>query len=79
MAEENAPEQTLIVGLGNPESEYADTRHNLGFDCVRALATRLTSNASTSGSISFRIGFSCTISSQDSSVSNDSVGPAGLG
>jgi peptidyl-tRNA hydrolase, PTH1 family len=32
---------TLIVGLGNPESEYADTRHNLGFACVRALAGRL--------------------------------------
>jgi PTH1 family peptidyl-tRNA hydrolase len=33
--------ETLIVGLGNPESEYADTRHNLGFACVRALADRL--------------------------------------
>ena len=31
----------LIVGLGNPDSEYADTRHNLGFECVRALAARL--------------------------------------
>ena len=31
----------LIVGLGNPDSEYADTRHNLGFACVRALAARL--------------------------------------
>jgi PTH1 family peptidyl-tRNA hydrolase len=31
---------TLIVGLGNPESEFADTRHNLGFDCVRVLASR---------------------------------------
>ncbi len=30
----------LIVGLGNPESEYADTRHNLGVECVRALAAR---------------------------------------
>ena len=33
--------QRLIVGLGNPESEYADTRHNLGFACVRELARRL--------------------------------------
>jgi len=31
----------LIVGLGNPESDYADTRHNLGFECVRELARRL--------------------------------------
>jgi PTH1 family peptidyl-tRNA hydrolase len=33
-------EETLIVGLGNPESEYEDTRHNLGFACVRELARR---------------------------------------
>jgi len=33
-------EQHLIVGLGNPDSEYEDTRHNLGFACVRALAAR---------------------------------------
>lgn len=37
--EEN--EERLIVGLGNPESEYAETRHNLGFACVRELARRL--------------------------------------
>ena len=40
MSEQNRSQETLIVGLGNPESEYADTRHNLGFDCVRALAGR---------------------------------------
>ncbi|MDQ6722254.1 MAG: aminoacyl-tRNA hydrolase [Candidatus Dormibacteraeota bacterium] len=34
-------EELLIVGLGNPESEYADTRHNLGFACVHELARRL--------------------------------------
>jgi PTH1 family peptidyl-tRNA hydrolase len=34
-------QERLIVGLGNPESEYGDTRHNLGFECVRELARRL--------------------------------------
>ena len=38
---EDKREEHLIVGLGNPESEYADTRHNLGFACVRELARRL--------------------------------------
>ncbi len=31
----------MIVGLGNPEADYADTRHNLGFSCVRELARRM--------------------------------------
>ncbi len=28
----------LIVGLGNPESKYNQTRHNIGFDAVDSLA-----------------------------------------
>jgi PTH1 family peptidyl-tRNA hydrolase len=31
----------LVVGLGNPEAEYAGTRHNIGADAVRMLAGRL--------------------------------------
>jgi peptidyl-tRNA hydrolase, PTH1 family len=30
----------LIVGLGNPGQAYADSRHNLGFQCVNLFARR---------------------------------------
>lgn len=30
----------LIVGLGNPETDYARTRHNMGFDTVNVIAEK---------------------------------------
>ena len=30
----------LVVGLGNPENEYKNTRHNMGFDTINKIAQK---------------------------------------
>ena len=30
----------LIVGLGNPEKDYSNTRHNMGFDTINLVAQK---------------------------------------
>ena len=31
----------LVVGLGNPEGEYSNSRHNVGFDTINKIAEKL--------------------------------------
>ena len=44
------PDRQVIVGLGNPGEDYADTRHNIGQGVLDHLATRLSTRFRRRGS-----------------------------
>ncbi len=72
----------LIVGLGNPGDEYAETRHNLGFKVVDEIARRLNITSFRSKAQSFiaesKIGDSKVILVQPQTFMNNS-GPVARG
>ena len=44
----------LVVGLGNPGSEYEGTRHNIGADAVSVLTARHHGSLAAEKGISFK-------------------------
>lgn len=70
----------LIVGLGNPGPEYANTRHNIGFLVVDALAARASASLSPQKRsralvATGRINGVKVVFAQPQSYMNDSGGP----
>ena len=44
----------VIVGLGNPDKKYENTRHNIGFDVIDALSNKYNTNICILGHMTFR-------------------------
>lgn len=78
MAGPDAP--WLIVGLGNPGAQYADTRHNIGFLVVDELASRAAASLSAQKRSRALVGTGRlagqrVVLAQPQSFMNDSGGP----
>src|SRR6476619_65122 len=69
----------LVVGLGNPGPQYADTRHNAGFFVVDELVSRaggrLTSHKSHADVLEARISGLPAVLAEPRSYMNESGGP----
>jgi PTH1 family peptidyl-tRNA hydrolase len=69
----------LVVGLGNPGPEYSGNRHNVGFDVVEALASRVggrfKSHKSRADVIEGRLSGQRVVLAKPRSYMNESGGP----
>jgi PTH1 family peptidyl-tRNA hydrolase len=81
-ARRGTPADLLVVGLGNPGSEYAHTRHNVGADVVELLAQRhdgrLRAGKEQSRAAEVRIGGNRVVLAFPQTFMNDSGRSVGL-
>ena len=79
LSDDAGPGLWLVVGLGNPGPEYSGNRHNIGFDVVEALASRVggrfKSHKSRADVIEGRLAGQRVVLAKPRSYMNESGGP----